>query len=169
MHTFVKYLVRIPDAAEAGSFDKGSREEMENALRVYAEDQTNVYQDIVFDYRDFSEDAVIFAADDPDAFAGILQSVQAWTKAEAEEALKQITERCGTTDLAQIVQQVESGRGDLAGYYFHCLADILDDRFNSDSIFFDIEDGTPSVTQHTFEKVMSRPEDWAIVIADQHI
>lgn len=178
MHTLVNYLVRIPDAAEQTVFNETDRCDAVSALRLYVEDQTECYRDDIFDWRetitaggwqDEYPENVLFAADDPEAFVARLAEIQNRQREAIDGYLHQIAEICGTTDLEKIVCQRLGTYGDLTTSWLLCqLADELNGRFTSKSEFYNCESGTSIITDKTLDAIRQNPEEWAVVLFDQH-
>ncbi len=170
MHTSVKYLVNIPTAARCRYFDVNNREETVRALCSYVEDSTECYRDTVFDWREteFPEN-VLFAEDDVNAFVNMLKEDRERKKEEITDLLRTVKERFGTLDLESIAHVLQKQEKGFCGtIYLQELVDGLTDRFTSDSTFFDIENCTVSLSEKSIERVRQNPNEWAVVIFDQH-
>ena len=85
MHILVNHLVRMPTVAQQTAFDEADREDTADALRRYAEDQTECFCDDAFDWRetetaggwaDEYPENVLFAVDDPESFTKRLVEIR---------------------------------------------------------------------------------------------
>lgn len=178
MHVLVNHLVRIPTVAERFAFDEVDREDTADALRRYAEDQTECFCDDAFDWRetetaggwaDEYPENVLFAVDAPEAFTKRLVEIRNRQKETINSCLRQVVESCGTTDLAKIVEKCKGSNGDFMARGYLCgLADNLGGRFTFESEFYNCEDAEATITDETLEKIRRNPEEWAIVLFDQH-
>lgn len=178
MQTLVNYLVRISDVTEQTILDETDRNDTANDLRLYVEDLTERYHDNVFDWRetetaggwsDKYPENVLFAADDPQLFVTRLVEIRNRQKKSIDECLHRIAKICETTDLAEIVRKIESPNSDHAAKrYLRQLADRLGGRFTSESNFYNCESETSVITDETLDAIRKNPEEWAIVLFDQH-
>lgn len=146
MHVLVNHLVRIPTVARQTTFDEADREDTADALRRYAEDQTECFCDDAFDWRetetaggwaDEYPENVLFAADAPEAFTKRLVEIRNRQKETINSYLRQVIENCGTTNLAEIVEKCkESDGGFMARENLCGLANELDGRFTFNGEFY---------------------------------
>lgn len=107
MHILVNHLVRIPTVAQQTAFDEADREDTADALRRYAEDQTECFCDDAFDWRetetaggwaDEYPENVLFAVDDPESFTKRLVEIRNRQKETINWYLGQVMAGCETTD-----------------------------------------------------------------------
>lgn len=178
MHILVNHLVRIPTVAQQTAFDEADREDTADALRRYAEDQTECFCDDAFDWRetetaggwaDEYPENVLFAVDDPESFTKRLVEIRNRQKETINWYLGQVMAGCETTDLAEIVEKLKEPDSSFMERRCLCgLANELDGRFTFKSEFYNCEDAEATVTDETLEQIRCNPEEWAIVLFDHH-
>ena len=145
MHILVNHLVRIPTVAQQTAFDEADREDTADALRRYAEDQTECFCDDAFDWRetetaggwaDEYPENVLFAVDDPESFTKRLVEIRNRQKETINWYLGQVMAGCETTDLAEIVEKLKEPDSSFMARRCLCgLANELDGRFTFKSEF----------------------------------
>ena len=171
-------LFRSPTVAQQTAFDEADREDTADALRRYAEDQTECFCDDAFDWRetetaggwaDEYPENVLFAVDDPESFTKRLVEIRNRQKETINWYLGQVMAGCETTDLAEIVEKLKEPDSSFMARRCLCgLANELDGRFTFKSEFYNCEDAEATVTDETLEQIRCNPEEWAIVLFDHH-
>ena len=91
-------------------------------------------------------------------------------KAGISYALQQLKD-VGLNDLDTLVHTIQDSSDKkyyLAPYQIKCLGRLLDGEYYYGSHFYSTEGYTAKITEALIEEVKSSPDDWALVMFDQH-
>ena len=182
MHALHKILVYIPDTL--CDTKTMSREQQADAIRSYAEVETEEFLGPVFDYRttEIAEgwmetypENVLFAVDDVERFTEELQQVMDTQKVLVEHHVSKVKESLGT-DIEKIASEVFSMQGpyqsglsqDMALFYLRNLANFLYGEYQFDSQFYNLAEHTARVYPETIQIVKNEPENWAMALFNYH-
>ncbi len=165
MHALHKILVNISNET-----NKMSREEKVKALRRLAEEDTEQFCGIAYDWREtktagrwaekFPEN-VIFAYENPKMFRKFLEDVAHSKEEHMTYYIKKLREG-GVVDITDLAK----GKGN--PYYLKRLAILLEDDYNDDLNFYNQYTCCGSITQEDIDDIMAEKENWAIVLFDCH-
>lgn len=183
MHILHRILVKIPDAVS--DMENCENEESIEAIRSYAESETEAYCGYAYDWREtdtagrWSERYpinVLFARDDPEAFIQELEDIAENQRREICSCLGELKSTVGT-DLEAIAAglsrrcDIHAGSGSfsqMTAYYLHCIAAHLYGEYRCDSYFYNASEYTARLYPDDIEIVKETPEDWALVMFDYH-
>ena len=182
MHALHKILVYIPDTL--CDTKTMSREQQADAIRSYAEVETEEFLGSVFDCRKtkiaegrtetYPENA-LFAADDVERFTEELRQVMDTQKVLVEHHVLKVKESLGT-DIEKIAAEVFSMQGpywsgssqEMALLYLRNLANFLFGEYQFDSRFYNLAEHTARVYPETIQIVKNEPENWAMALFNYH-
>lgn len=186
MHILHKILVNIPSTPGTDRVD--SREDLMEALRTYADDQTKDFYDDAFDYREVDtaggwEDEypenVILGSENAERLLNELQVSREAQYQELQfclEALQHLAD-LSVKELAQELWlhkdeaaniQVDSHTWRRAPNLLVKIARLLNGNYFYYSCFYDTDAYTATVNQGTLDRVRQSPEEWALVLFDYH-
>lgn len=183
MHYLHKILVHIPDAV--ADLDGMSQEELLDAVRTHAENETESYYGQAFDWRETASAGrwsnsypvnVLLASNDPALFMEELDHCQQIQRMEINASLQELKKTVGT-DLVQIADGIwehnwedEPNRGFtfMTAYYLHNLASLLYGTYYADSCFYNAHGCTARLYRSDMEAVREKSENWALVVFDYH-
>ena len=183
MHYLHKILVYIPDAVSDS--DSHDRNDMTVKIRDHAESETESFYEDVYDWRETSTAGrwqnsypqnVIYAADDVEFFIRELKSCVNDQKVVVEQLMRDLKKDIGTDleDITKKIWAMKKGYGEDIGkfnvipYMFYKLASLLYGKYRCDSYFYNTHDYTSRLYDSDIEAVKENPEDWAIVLFDNH-
>lgn len=187
MHVLNKILVRI--SLVPGANENLSREDLIQCIREYAENQTAPYQGIVFDDRDTETaggwkdqypENVLLGAESLEQITTLLGKTR-----EAHHAiLIDELQRMGDKENLSILDFVkkfwkeyregcvndadDSYRLFTSAYHLCRTARILNGCYETESGFYDTDEGSAALGQSTLDKVCRTPDEWALVLFDHH-
>lgn len=178
MHILHRILVKIHDAvSDMGNCDN---EEIIEAIRSYAESETEAYCGYAYDWREtdtagrWSERYpinVLFSRDDPEAFIQELEDVAKNQRREINSCLGELKSTVGT-DLEAIAAGLSRRRDNhfsqMTAYYLHCVAAHLYGEYRCDSYFYNASEYTARLYPDDIEIVKETPDDWALAMFDYH-
>lgn len=182
MHALHKILVYIPDTL--CDTKTMSREQQADAIRSYAEVETEEFLGSVFDCRktkiaegrtETYPENVLFAADDVERFTEELRQVMDTQKVLVEHHVSKVKESLGK-DVEKIASEVFSMQGpyqsglsqDMALFYLRNLANFLYGEYQFDSQFYNLAEHTARVYPETIQIVKNEPENWAMALFNYH-
>ena len=182
MHALHKILVYIPDTL---CDTKTMRQEQQaDAIRSYAEVETEEFLGSVFDCRktkiaegrtETYPENVLFAADDVERFTEELRQVMDTQKVLVEHHVSKVKESLGT-DIEKIAAEVFSMQApyrsgssqEMALLYLRNLANFLFGEYQFDSRFYNLAEHTARVYPETIQIVKNEPENWAMALFNYH-
>lgn len=183
MHNLHKILVYIPDVVTDAKSLK--RDSLIDAIRSYAEDETEDFFIRVFDWRETKSagrwsnaypENVLLGCEDPAAFYKELEQCYQAQKAEMDELVTILKESVGT-DIEHIAHGMWKQNNDDApeggfdlwtGFYLNRLAMLLNGDYFFNSMFYNVRDNTARIYKNTFAAVQESPDEWALALFDYH-
>lgn len=173
MHCLHKILVHVPDYVE----NDESLDEQKEEIRAAAEFGTEDFFEDVFDWRETDSAGrwqeeypkqVYLASDDTDWFIKELLAVKSMQEGDIESCITQLRKTSGL-DLEAIRKKIdEQGCGSMTAYYLLHLSKLLYGKYDFESGFYNLRDGTAKVSEEIIEEIKSKPKDWALVMFDYH-
>lgn len=181
MHALHRILVYIPDV----STDKcDTQKDFLNAIRTYAENETECFCGSVFDWREtetagrwsteYAEN-VLLARECPDVIEQELIDVCHAQRSALDDAINQLS-AWKTGNIRQTAYELWNQRADapengpeyLAPYLFLQIAQLIYGKYIFDSYFYNTADGSSRVTEQLINDIKAAPNDWALVMFDYH-
>lgn len=183
MHYLHKILVYIPDAIpdQTGM----SRDDLLNAIRTHASDETEGFYGTVYDWRE-TESAgrwtqqypinVLLAEEGTERFLKELSEVKNGQTDEIQFCMDCLEKTVGTDlkCISEIVQkrqestQVLEGVDFMTTYYLRHIATLLYGEYCSDSCFYNTYQCTACLYPADMDEIKRVPADWALVMFDYH-
>lgn len=179
MHILHKILVHLPSDVP---LEKGqSREDYLERIRRYAEEETDEFYEIAYDWRETSSagrwcrvypENVILGSENDKRFIKELLEVQESQRQEVKYCMDTLIE-CLGNQLTDIVSEIQKHAGQLIGEH-HCafllekMAKLLDGKYFYESCFYNASEYTALLDETTIKKIREKPEDWALVFFDYH-
>ncbi len=172
MHALHRILVNTENLKEK------DRKETINAIRDFADLETEDFCGIAFDWRqtntaggwsnEFPEN-VILGSEKPELMIEQIQRCQELQKDEINHYLKLVKEKLGDS-LTTIVEFASNKSNEISYplYLLKHLASLLYGEYIFDSYFYDLDGRTSKITNDTIEKIKHSPENWALVLFDYH-
>lgn len=181
MHFLHKILVKISDAV--ADRERYNNDELIDAIRTYAENETESYCGQAYDWRETDSAGrwaaeypvnVLFADDDLDSFVHELEAAMQNQRMEMYRRLGEVKNSVGT-DLERIAEGLaerkrawrgEGGFNNMTAFCLHCVAAHLYGEYRCDSYFYNTHEWTAFIYPEDIEDVKAAPSDWALVLFD---
>lgn len=182
MHALHRILVYIPDVSMA---ECHTRLEKIQAIRAYAEDETESFTHTVFDWRetataggwsmDYGEN-VLLGSECPDKFEQELITVCDAQRSALDDAMNQLSTwkdgniRQTANELWNLKAETASKNCPeyIAPYLFLEIAQLVYGKYIFDSYFYNTTNGNSRVTEQLINDIKAAPGDWALVLFDCH-
>lgn len=182
MHYLHRILVYLPDVV---STEKMEEKELLEAVRLYADTETECFYQNAFDWRetdsagrwsDMYPQQVYLASSDVNWFMNELQQVMLSQRTEIDSCMEQLKSSVGN-NLEDIVNglwnrssmyDAADGYSMMIPYYFYKVACHLHGNYQSDSYFYNTHDYTARLYNSDLDTIRQEPDKWALVMFDYH-
>lgn len=184
MHILNRILVNVEEALE-GKCDI-DRSEVISMVRNYAEQETDCFYAIAYDWRETDTagrwaaqypENVLLGSEDPDQLCKEIAAAEISQKERLDSCLK-ILEEYASMPFSELVQTIWTRHvslpvnatfaADMASTCFIIIAKLLTGEYFSNSLFYDTDKRTARINPYTYMKIQENPGDWALVFFDQH-
>ncbi|ACM61483.1 hypothetical protein B0S90_2758 [Caldicellulosiruptor bescii] len=185
MHYVHFILVNVPELKE--ELELNDFDNIKEEIRNYAEEQTSVYSDIVYDWREtetagrwadeFPEN-VVLGSEQPEKVREILDRIRRNQQEEIENYVSTLKEHGWidssgnfTVSVSKLIEEAQKGLSSNNHLFLYCLSKLmayLSGEYLSNSFFFSTYHGTAYLDDTVYEEVYKKPEQFAFVIFDYH-